>query len=118
MNIDDTFKAPAAAGKAAARGLALRQALAPSRRAGTPVGIARARDLAAGKSLSMKTIKRMKAYFDRHQIDKKASGWKPSEEGYPSKGFQAWLLWGGDPGYRWAMSKVAQFYRAKKKHSQ
>lgn len=112
---EETYAAPASAGKAAARGLALRRALAPSRRAGTPVGIARARDLAAGKKLSKKTIKRMKAYFDRHRVDKQASGWKPSEEGYPSKGLQAWLLWGGDSGYRWAMSKVAQFHRAKNK---
>lgn len=112
---EENYSPPASAGKAAARGLALRRALSPSRRAGTAVGIARARDLALGKKLSARTVKRMKAYFDRHQVDKKASGWKPSEEGYPSKGLQAWLLWGGDPGYRWAVSKVAQMRRAKQR---
>jgi hypothetical protein len=39
----------------------------------------------------------MKAYFDRHEKDSKAKGW-----GINSKGWQAWLLWGGDAGREWA----------------
>jgi hypothetical protein len=68
----------------------------------TDVGRKRASDLARGASLSLKTIKRMKAYFDRHQSDKKATGFSSGEEGFPSPGRVAWDAWGGDAGYSWA----------------
>ena len=45
----------------------------------------------------------MKAYFDRHEIDKQGEGW-----GVDSKGYQAWLLWGGDPGRAWAKRIIKQ----------
>ncbi len=67
-------------------------------RGGTEVGIARARDLAGGRTISPETAKRMKAYFDRHEIDKQGEGWSPGEDGYPSNGRIAWALWGGDAG--------------------
>lgn len=76
----------------------------------TPVGIARARDLANGKTLSPETIRRMKAYFDRHVKDKNGSTW--SEKG---KGWQAWQGWGGDAGYSWARKVVRQLEAADKK---
>ena len=76
-------------------------------RGGTAVGVARARDIAAGRALSMDTINRMVSYFARHEVDKKAKGWRPGEEGYPSAGRIAWALWGGDAGRSWA-NKVAQ----------
>ncbi len=90
----------------AKRGLALRESVSPSNRGGTEVGLARARDLANGRPISVDTLKRMKAYFDRHEVDKQASGWKQGEDGYPSKGLQAWLLWGGDSGRTWAVSEL------------
>jgi hypothetical protein len=75
-------------------------------RGGTPVGIARARDIANGSSLSYDTVKRMKAFFDRHQKNKSAGGYRPGEKGYPSNGRIAWALWGGDAGYSWAKAIV------------
>jgi hypothetical protein len=48
----------------------------------------------------------MKAYFDRHEVDKKGKGWSPGEDGYPSNGRIAWALWGGDAGWAWAKAIV------------
>ena len=71
-------------------------------RGGTEVGVARARDIMNGRSLSIDTVYRMRSYFARHEVDKQGQGWSPGEDGYPSAGRIAWALWGGDPGKRWA----------------
>ena len=76
-------------------------------RGGTAVGIARARDISNGRDLPIETVRRMKAYFDRHEIDKEAEGFRPGEDGYPSNGRIAWALWSGNPGYSWARRIVA-----------
>ena len=76
------------------------------KRGGTAVGIARARDIVNGRNLSYSTVKRMKAFFDRHQSDSKAEGFRPGEKGYPSNGRIAHALWGGDPGYTWSKAIV------------
>lgn len=68
-------------------------------RGGTAVGIARARDIVNRKELPVATWRRIKAYFDRHEVDKRAEGFSPGETGYPSNGRIAWALWGGDAGY-------------------
>jgi hypothetical protein len=34
----------------------------------------------------------MKAYFDRHEIDKQGKGYSPGEDGFPSAGRIAWAL--------------------------
>ena len=72
----------------------------------TPVGRKRASDLARGADFSYETVKRMKAYFDRHQVDKKAEGFNSGEKGFPSPGRVAWEAWGGDAGWRWATTIV------------
>lgn len=77
-------------------------------RGGTGVGVARARDLSNGKNISPETARRMKAYFDRHESDKKGEGFSPGEEGFPSAGRIAWALWGGDAGQAWANKLVRQ----------
>jgi len=77
-------------------------------RGGTAVGVARARDLSNGKNISPETARRMKAYFDRHEVDKKGEGFTPGEDGFPSAGRIAWALWGGDPGQAWANKLVRQ----------
>jgi predicted ATP-dependent serine protease len=64
--------------------------------------------LSNGKSVSYDTVKRMKAYFDRHSVDKDAQGFRQGEPGYPSAGRIAWALWGGDAGYRWSKSIVSK----------
>lgn len=71
-------------------------------RGGTAVGIARARDIAGRRNLSLDTIGRMVSFFARHEVDKQGQGWSPDEDGYPSNGRIAWALWGGDPGRSWA----------------
>jgi hypothetical protein len=76
----------------------------------TAVGIARARDLSNGVSLSPETIKRMVAYFTRHEVDKQGSTWE--EYG---KGRQAWDGWGGDAGFTWSKKILAQMERADEK---
>jgi len=71
-------------------------------RGGTAVGIARARDISNGKNLSKDTVKRMFSFFSRHEVDKKAKGFRPGEDGFPSNGRIAWALWGGDAGFSWS----------------
>ena len=85
-------------------------------RGGTAVGIARARDISNGKSLSYDTVKRMKAFFDRHQGNKKAEGFRPGEKGYPSNGRISWAMWGGDAGYSWSRSIVSRVESSEKSY--
>lgn len=94
----------------ARRGLELRSQYG---RGGTMVGVARARDLANKKTLSPETVARMYSFFSRHEVDKQGRGFNPGEDGYPSNGRIAWLLWGGDSGYTWAKSKWSQIQRAR-----
>lgn len=81
-------------------------------RGGTEVGIARARDIVNDRDLSDDTVKRMYSFFSRHEVDKKAEGFSPGEDGYPSNGRIAWALWGGDAGQSWARDKVAGMERS------
>ena len=57
----------------------------------------------------------MKSYFARHEVDKQAEGFSPGEEGYPSAGAVAWLLWGGNPGQSWSNKLVKQIDAADEK---
>lgn len=70
----------------------------------TDTGRARAVQLANGRPVSEETIKRMRSYFARHEVDKRAQGFTRGEDGYPSAGRVAWDAWGGDPGQSWANS--------------
>jgi hypothetical protein len=85
----------------AKRALEVRDKKPASQRGMTSVGIARARDLMNRRPLSEETVRRMKAYFDRHEADKQGETW--NEQG---KGWQAWYGWGGDEGYSWATAIV------------
>ena len=67
----------------------------------TDVGRRRATQLASGGSVSLDTVKRMKSYLARHQVDKKAEGFNAGEKNYPSPGRVAYDAWGGDAGYTW-----------------
>lgn len=110
---EKSFKPPRSVSAAAARGLLLRRSQAPSQKAGLDVkqaskqgigsGVQRASDLKSGASLSASTVRRMKAYFDRHASDYKLDpGKSPAED----KGYVAGLLWGGEAGKRWANAVV------------
>ena len=63
------------------------------------IGIARAVELAIVPSVSNETKKRMKNYFTRHLKDK--SSGRFGNELDPSRGYMAWLNWGGDAGFNW-----------------
>ena len=104
------FKPPEGARKAAERALRRRAQKPQSQRGMTSVGIARARDLINGVRLSPETVRRMLAYFTRHEVDKQGSTW--DEYG---KGRQAWDGWGGDAGFAWARKVVKQMNAADKK---
>jgi HK97 family phage prohead protease len=78
---------------------------------GTPVGLARARQLVNKQELSPSTVRRMHSFFSRHEVDKEGEGFKPGEPGFPSNGRVAWALWGGDPGQTWARAKSATLDR-------
>jgi len=54
----------------------------------------------------------MKAYFDRHEVDKQGSTW--SEQG---KGWQAWQGWGGDEGRTWANAIVERLNKQRTENS-
>jgi hypothetical protein len=108
MAID--FKPTEQMAQAAERGLRLRREYG---RGGTEVGVARARDISNRKNLSEDTVMRMYSFFSRHEVDKKAEGFKPGGKGFPSAGLIAWLLWGGDPGFAWAKRKRDEIMRAR-----
>jgi hypothetical protein len=73
---------------------------------GTDIGVARAVQLMTKERVGVRTLKRMKAYFSRHQRDKKHKDW--GNEDRPSPGYVAWLLWGGDEGWRWAEKELSR----------
>jgi hypothetical protein len=105
------FRAPAAVAAEARRGLELR---AEYNRGGTAIGARRASQLADRKVVSVETLRRMVAYFDRHEIDLDAPAARRGAPGYPSAGRIAWLLWGGDSGRAWAR-RVLRAYEATRK---
>lgn len=90
----------------AKRALEVRESKPASERGMTSVGLARARDIINKRALSEDTVRRMKAYFDRHEVDKQGETWK--DEG---KGWQAWNGWGGDAGQTWANAIVERLNR-------
>lgn len=97
---EDKYKVPAGAISAAKRALKW----ISEGKAGkgfTSVGRNRASQLARGGSVSRETVVKMRAYFARHMVDKKAEGFYASQDGYPSPGRVAWDAWGGDAGRSW-----------------
>ena len=68
---------------------------------GTAVGVARARDLAAGRDISYRTLQRMVAYFDRVTESQREAREDPE-----SPASVAYLLWGGRAGYAWARREL------------
>lgn len=114
------FKPSESAASSAARGLELRKKnkgkgglnVQQAHKQGIGSGVARAVSLKNRKTLSPSTVRRMKAFFDRHQGNKGASGGKPLSQ---DKGYVAWLLWGGDAGRAWANKVCRQMDAADKK---
>jgi len=73
--------------------------------AGTPVGWGRARDIVAGRSMSLSVVKRMYSFFSRHEVDKKGKDFNNTSN--PSNGRIMWDAWGGDAGFSWSRA-IAQ----------
>jgi len=101
----ESYRPPAAVARAARRALDIRAKLPPSRRAGTPVGVRRAAQLAARQPVSLDTIKRMISFFARHGA---SPGSAKARQDPTSKAAQAWGLWGGNPGRAWARRILRQ----------
>jgi len=85
------------------------------RRGMTRVGVARANQLINKQRLSPDTVRRMKSFFARHEVDKSAQGFRRGEDGWPSAGLVAWLGWGGDEGQSWANRKVDELDKERDK---
>ena len=105
----DSHMPPRAVRNAARRGLELRRrygrgGLSTSQASdqGIGSGVQRASNLASGRAVSLDTIRRMRAFFSRHRGNNRPS--QRESDGGPTAGTIAWLLWGGDPGRRWANS--------------
>jgi len=114
--MDETFTAPQDVADNAQRALDVRATKPESERGMTPVGLARANQLANREPVSLETVRRMVAYFDRHEVDKEGSTW--DEQG---KGWQAWHGWGGDEGRAWARRILEEYNmstKASRRHSE
>ena len=97
----ESFSPPSSVRAAARRGLELRKkhgkgglTTQEAGKQGIGSGVARATSLANGDKVSYETIKRMAAFFSRHEKNK--SG------GEDDAGKISWDLWGGDAGRSWA----------------
>lgn len=73
---------------------------------GTPVGKARANQLARGEAISEETIARMASFERQRQNSTRKLG-----EGC---GRLMWLAWGGDAGVEWATRKLKEIRRTEK----
>lgn len=91
--------------------LKVRESKPDSQKGGTIIGLGRARDIVARRPMSEETVRRMKAYFDRHEVDKQGSTWNDK-----GKGWQAWGLWGGDAGRAWANRIVSMLNKEEDRH--
>ena len=94
---------PKAATENAKRALKFRDETDNLKDCGTPVGWARANQLAKREPISLDTVKRM-AQFNRHKQNKDV----PYDVGC---GGLMWDAWGGDEGINWAIRKVEQVER-------
>jgi len=111
---------PASVAAAAAKGLGYRRrakgrgglSAQQAGAEGVGSGVQRAVNLKNRSKLSPSTVRRMKAFFDRHRKNK-AIDPKHRDEPWKDRGYVAWLLWGGDPGYAWATKAVEQMERSK-----
>ena len=93
--------------RAARRALKARSEAPPSKRALTPVGLARARDIANGRPMSDETLKRIAAFIRRHRRDIENKPLR-DKQGHMTKGHQAILAWGGLGAEAFAKSQLAK----------
>lgn len=97
---EETFVPPASAAKEAKKAIDWKEEHGDEVKGGTQVGWTRANQLAKRERLSLKTVKRMKAFFDRHEKNKSIAPEFKSEP-WRDNGYIAWLIWGGDSARSW-----------------
>ncbi len=100
---DLNFTIPKGAKEEAKRGLEWRK---ETGRGGTSVGLNSARYIVNNTTAGPEKTRHIAKYFPRHEVDKRAEGWRPGEKGYPSNGRIAWALWGGEAGKTWSQKLV------------
>jgi SPP1 gp7 family putative phage head morphogenesis protein len=106
-----SFVPPKGAKEAADKALRWKEEHGKAVRGGTAIGWARAGQLSRRDTLSPDTVRRMKAFFDRHEKNK-AINPEYRDEPWRDNGYVAWLIWGGDAGRRWAEKVVGQMRAA------
>ncbi len=97
----------AAMAEAASRGLRLHEE-GKSGDGLKPETVRRANIIARRDELTESHVREMRAWFARHESDKRP-GW--DDAGQETPGFVAWLLWGGDPAQGWSNRKVDEMDR-------
>jgi hypothetical protein len=102
-----SLRPPAGMAAAARRGLELHE----EGRSGDglkPETVSRAKRIAARETLTEAHVREMRAWFRRHKVDRRP-GW--SDRGKETPGYTAWMLWGGDSGWKWSEVKVSRLDR-------
>lgn len=95
------FKVPAGARGNAKKVLEWKKKYGSEVKGMTPVGWARARQLASQSEIGLSTVKRMAA-FNRHRKNAAVDP-KFKSEPWKDRGYVAWLGWGGTSGIDWAV---------------
>ena len=98
----ETYQPPAAAKNSAQRVLDWKEKYGDEVKGMTPVGWARARQLASGKPVSRDTVARMAAFNRHRQNAELAPEYKDTP--WKDRGYVAWLGWGNTTGVDWARS--------------
>ena len=96
-----SYQPPAGAKGNAAKVLRWKKLYGSAVKGMTPVGWARARQLASGRPVGRDTVSRM-AQFNRHRKNSAVDP-KFKTEPWRDAGYVAWLGWGGDTGVNWAI---------------
>lgn len=104
------YRPNAAMRKNARDALEIRKTLPESKKFGTPVGLARARDIANNRQLSLDTIKRMNSFLARHRKNYLLYKDKPRSEW--GAGIWSYYLWGGPAAVAWVKDKLKRYERA------
>ncbi|MFW6226169.1 MAG: hypothetical protein ACOC3V_04370 [bacterium] len=118
------FKPPKSVAEAAEKGLEYRKKASPSNKGGLTrkeaskqgigSGVQRATNLKNRNNISPKVINQMVSFFARHEKNKKIED-KHKNEPWNDKGYVSWLLWGGDPGKKWAEKIKRQMEKSDEK---
>lgn len=77
-----------------------------------PKTIREAKSIARGEKQSTDKIRRMRAWFARHSVDKDSDSWRAGTPTKPSPSQVAWALWGGDAGHQWSKSVMNKLERS------